>query len=145
MLELVKIGAVARETGLSIDTIRFYQKSGLIPGLARSGGGYRIFGPEQLTELHFIGKAQQLGFSLREIKELLLLRGDAAHSCLPVRERLEQKLGEVRHKIDALQKLEHDLKLALRKCKRMLRDGPKSTHRSECPLLAELEEANGGR
>ena len=139
----LRIGTVARETGLSIDTIRFYQKSGLIPRLPRTASGYRIFNPEQLTELHFIHRAQQLGFSLREIKELLLLRGDASHSCPPVRGRLEQKLADVRLKIGALQKIERELERALRKCKRMLRNGPKPAHRKECPLLAELEERNG--
>ena len=140
----IRIGGAARETGLSIDTIRFYQRSGLIASPPRTRAGYRIFGPQQLHDLHFIGKAQTLGFSLREIKELLLLRREPGHNCPQVRDLLHHKLAAVRQKVDALSRLERELEQELRKCKRALRARQNSApHRDCCPVLAEIEGTDG--
>ncbi len=139
----LQIGSAARETGLSIDTIRFYQKSGLIANPPRTTAGYRIFGLDQLRDLHFIGKAQTLGFSLREIKELLLLRREPGHSCPQVRGLLQNKLAAVRQKIGDLSRLGRELEQELRKCNRALRARKNSQHRDCCPVLAEIEGTNG--
>jgi len=86
-----KIGSVAREIGMSIDTIRFYEKEGLVKRPGRSEGGFRLFGPRQIQDLKFIRKSQELGFSLNEIRELLMVRDKSIPSCSHVRELLERR------------------------------------------------------
>ncbi len=71
-----RIGQVAQETGISIDTIRFYEKQGLLKRSPRTEGGFRLFGLSDIETLKFVRKAQELGFSLNEIRELLILRSD---------------------------------------------------------------------
>src|SRR5438876_11935231 len=78
MTEAVHIGKAAKLAGVSVDTIRFYQKLGLIKSASRSAGGYRLFVGEQICELKFVRHAQELGFSLTEVKELLAFRAKAS-------------------------------------------------------------------
>jgi DNA-binding transcriptional MerR regulator len=135
--EAVQIGEAAKETGLSVDTIRFYEKEGLLKRSLRTEGGFRLFGQRDLRDLKFIRKAQELGFSLQEIRELLFLQGDGIDSCEHVRELLEQKVASVRGKIEELRKLQRSLDHALQQCERVLDDtGP--THKGGCPVLKEL-------
>ena len=137
MDEAVKIGEVARETGLSVDTIRFYEKEGLLKRPTRTEGGFRLFGQRDIDALKFIRNAQELGFALQEVRELLFLQGDGIESCEHVRELLEQKVGSVRGKIEELRKLQRSLQQALHQCERVLGDtGP--THKGGCPVLKEL-------
>lgn len=143
MSAAVKIGQVARETGLSIDTIRFYEKEGLLRRSARTEGGFRLFGPREIQALRFIRKCQELGFSLDEIRELLILRGEDVPACSHVKELLEQKLARVVKKIEELQTLEHGLRVALRKCDRGLKTSGMS-HEGCCPVLEEISRATGG-
>jgi DNA-binding transcriptional MerR regulator len=81
-----KIGQVANATGLSIDTIRFYEKQGLLKLSPRSEGGFRLFGAGDIETLKFVRKAQELGFSLNQIRELLILRADHVPACSHVKE-----------------------------------------------------------
>lgn len=134
-----QIGTVAKETGFSIDTIRFYEKVGLLKSPPRTEGGYRLFGPEDIHELQFIAKAQELGFSLNEIRELLTLRATDIHACSEVRNLLQHKLLVVRRKINELLRLEEGLKQALRKCNRELRQN-QASHQGHCPVLAEIKQ-----
>src|SRR5262249_32627944 len=76
----IQIGEAARQTGLTIDTIRFYQKIGLLGQPTRSQGGYRLFTEAEIHDLNFIREAQQLGFSLDDIRRLSILRKSAKHS-----------------------------------------------------------------
>lgn len=142
--QAARIGQVARETGLSIDTIRFYEKQGLLKHSGRTEGGFRVFGPDQIRSLKFIRKAQELGFSLQEIRELLLLQGERLEACEHVREHLEQKLASVRGKVEELQKLERGLVDALRKCNRELNELG-TNHEERCPVLVELGSTTGNR
>lgn len=139
-----KIGSVARETGISIDTIRFYEKEGLVKRSGRSEGGFRLFGPRQIQDLKFIRKSQELGFSLREIRELLIVRDESVPSCSHVKELLERKLTTVREKIKELQKLEGSLKSALRKCARESKTSS-TDHAASCPVLDELARSGEER
>jgi DNA-binding transcriptional MerR regulator len=135
-----KIGQVAQQTGLSIDTIRFYEKEGLLKRSPRTEGGFRLFSLGDIETLKFVRKAQELGFSLSEIRELLILRAEHVPACSHVKELLNQKLAAVEQKIAELQSLEHSLKRALRKCNRELRSAAPG-HEECCPVLEEIQEA----
>jgi len=140
MAGAVHIGEAAKQTGITVDTIRFYQKLGLLQNTPRSASGYRLFTPERIRDLAFVRHAQELGFSLTEIKELLSIR-QREHICPEVQVLLESKLKDVRSKIASLTHLEEELHGALRKCKTELRTRTK--HEECCPLINELERMNG--
>jgi DNA-binding transcriptional MerR regulator len=140
----MQIGAVAQQTGLTVDAIRFYEKEGLLKRPPRSEGGFRLFRFEDVEALKFIRKAQELGFSLQQVREILVLQGHGVEACEHVRELVEQKLASVRGKVEELRKLERGLQRALRRCNRTLReDGP--THKRRCPVLEELSRTKGNR
>ena len=140
MSHAAKIGQVANETGLSVDTIRFYEKQGLLKRSPRTDGGFRLFGVAEIETLKFVRKAQGLGFSLNEIRELLILRADRVPACSHVKELLDQKLTAVERKIGELRRLELSLKRALLKCERELKTGAPG-HESCCPVLDEITQA----
>jgi len=139
MAQGIQIGRVAQRTGLSIDTIRFYQKIGLVKQPARSQGGFRLFTEADMKDPVFIKKAQELGFSLTEIKQLSILNQEHDHACSQVRDLLEGKLRDVRERAAQLLRLEAELSKALRKCNRGLRTHRKSAHGEGCPVLKALE------
>src|SRR5712671_368830 len=97
---LLQIGQVAHKTGLSIDAIRFYEKAGLLPQPARTQAGYRLYREQEVADLEFIQKAQQLGFSLNEIRELFSIQRHPQEACVHVRDLIAQKLTVVRSKIE---------------------------------------------
>jgi DNA-binding transcriptional MerR regulator len=142
MAEAVHIGEAAKLAGVSVNTIRFYQKLRLIENATRSVGGYRLFGGAQIRALTFVRHAQELGFSLTEIKELLALR-QSNHACSDVQSMLKRKLSEVRVKIESLVHLEAELQEAMRNCDRELRLKREIKHESCCPLLTKLDRTNG--
>src|ERR1035438_8616674 len=142
MTGTVHIGKAAKVAGVSVDTIRFYQKLGLIKIAGRSAGGYRLFDGQQIRNLTFVRRAQELGFSLNEVKELLALR-QKHHVCSEVQSMLKRKLGDVREKINSLSRLEADLATAFRNCNRELRLKREIKHEDCCPLLTKLERVNG--
>lgn len=137
------IGEVARAAGLGVHAIRFYEREGLLKKPFRSEGGYRLFDEENVRDLIFIGGAQELGFSLSEIRELLVLRRSTAQPCSHVQELLRGKLEAVQAKIRELEKLRGELRLALRKCRRDLKRVGKETEQS-CPVLEELSRWEAG-
>ena len=126
----MQIGILAKRSGLSVDAIRFYERRALLPRAARTEGGFRQYGQGDVETLAFIRRVQRLGFKLSEIRGLLKLRGDRLQPCGPVRRRLQEKLAEVQGKLSDLQKLEHELRLALRSCDRELRK-----REAHCPIL----------
>jgi len=137
MAQRLQIGGVARETGLTVDAIRFYEKCGLLKSPPRTEGGYRLFRPEDIEALKFIRRAQDLGFSLEEIRELLFLQGESFEVCNDVLELLGQKLASVRGKIGELRKLERSLERSLHMCERKLKNA--ATARADsCPVLKGL-------
>ena len=142
MTVAVHIGEAASVAGVSVDTIRFYQKIGLIKSAGRSAGGYRLFDGEDIHDLTFVRHAQELGFSLTEVKELLALR-HKHHVCSEVQFMLKHKLGAVRKKINSLARLEAELADALRSCNRELRLKREIKHEDCCPLLMNLDRVNG--
>src|SRR5215216_1738488 len=94
----LQIGAVARETGITVDAIRFYERERLLKHPERSGGGFRLFTASDVENIHFIRHAQELGFSLSEIRELLVLQSEDLMACSHVRNLIRLKLGTVREK-----------------------------------------------
>jgi MerR family transcriptional regulator, copper efflux regulator len=131
------IGKVSRQTGLSVHTIRFYEAEGLLREPARTDSGYRVFSPQTVEQLQFIRKAQALGFSLDEIRELLVLRDRSTDACSHVKSLVEEKLASVHVKLQELATMEKDLKRVLAECNRQLK-----RHRrrggDHCPVLVKL-------
>ena len=125
------IGGVAKKIGLTPDAIRFYERNALLPRPSRTAGGFRQYVDTDLETLRFIRQAQGLGFTLKEVRELLALRGSRLQPCAPVYLRLQTKLLQVRRKLRDLRTLQHELRAALRTCKKELR-----RQNSRCPLLS---------
>src|SRR5713226_231955 len=132
----MQIGTVAKKIGLSVDAIRFYERNALLPQAARTQGAFRQYGESELETLAFIRRVQGLGFKLSEIRGLLSLRGNRLQPCAPVRRQLEGKLVDVQRKLADLQKLERELRLALRSCNKELRKHP-----AHCPILRETSKS----
>ena len=128
----MQIGIAAKKIGLSVDAIRFYERNALLRRAPRTEGGFRQYGEDDLETLGFIRRVQSLGFKLSEIRSLLNLRGSRLQPCAPVRRKLQEKLANVRQKLAHLQKLEGELRLALRSCDRELRKRP-----AHCPILGD--------
>lgn len=129
----MQIGTVAKKIGLSVDAIRFYERTALLPRAARTQGGFRQYGENDLETLAFIRRVQGLGFKLSEIRGLLRVRGSRLQPCAPVRRRLQEKLDDVQKKRAALHKLEHELRVALRSCDKELR-----RRTAHCPILRDV-------
>jgi DNA-binding transcriptional MerR regulator len=132
----MQIGVVAKKIGLSVDAIRFYERNSLLPRPPRTEGGYRQYGESDVETMAFIRRVQGLRVKLSEVRGLLGLRGNRMQPCAPVRQRLVEKLGEVRRKLVDLQKLEHELRLALHRCDKESRKRP-----ARCPILRETRKS----
>jgi DNA-binding transcriptional MerR regulator len=137
------IGEVARQTGLTVDAIRFYEKERLLQQPLRTSGGFRLFRAEDIERVQFIRQVQELGFSLGEVKELLVLRSGSLEACSQVRGLLEQKLAKVRHHIHELHKLEGELKSAVQACDRAQKRS--SRNRQPCPVLEQAGQKRKGK
>lgn len=136
----LKIGEVAKATGLSADAIRFYQRERLLKPPARSEGGFRLFDRQDIQTLRFIRTAQELGFSLSDIRQLLYLQAAQTQACSHVRDLLEQKLEAVQGKMSELRKLQRKLKVGLRKCNQELK-AKRQCADAHCPVLEEIRRA----
>ncbi len=130
-MEIFSIGQVARRAGVGVETVRFYEREGLLEEPARRASGYRQYSEEVIKQIRFIKRAQQLGFSLKEILELLTLRVDGETSCEQVKERAAAKLAEVEQKVAELQHMRQALLLVASLCE----EDPKS----RCPMLDALD------
>lgn len=133
----IQIGRVSQQTGLSVDAIRFYEKQRLLERAPRTEGGFRLFNTQDIERIRFIRRAQTLGFSLPEIRELLVLQHDEQVACSHVRVSLQAKIATVRNKIRELNALEMQLEKSLRKCEDKRRRFGES-HTGCCPVLEEI-------
>jgi MerR family transcriptional regulator, copper efflux regulator len=129
----LSVGQLAREGNVHLETVRYYERKGLLPSPARKKSGHRVYGPQALQRLRFIKRTQALGFALAEIKELLALRIDPKQPCGKVIEQIDDKTAEVRAKIAALRAIERTLKRMKESCEGRCSVG-------ECPILSTLEE-----
>lgn len=130
----IQIGELAKQTTLTVDTIRFYEKRCLLPKAPRTSGGFRLYTPDDIERLQFIRQMHGLGFSLREIGELIDLRTRKIDACESVRELLKHKVADIRAKMRELQRLESELVADLQKCNKELKH--RQRHAAcACPVL----------
>jgi len=127
----VKIGEVAKQVGITVETIRYYEKQGLVKPLGRNSSGYREYSHDTVQHLSFIRRAKELGFSLKEIKELLLLRNTPEATCGDVREQAEAKIKDMENKITDLQRIINDLAILVSFC-------PGQGPLSQCPIIDSI-------
>ena len=128
----MRIGEVARSVGIGVETIRFYERKGLIHEPPRRSSGYRQYAAGAVRRLRFIRRAKELGFTLAEIKGLLELRAEREAHCADVRLELEAKVVDMEKRIADL----HHMKRALREFSRTCES---SDPQEECPILSALE------
>jgi|SRR6516162_6296908 len=128
---LVRIGKAARAAGVSIQTLRYYERLRLLRPVGRESNGYRYYDAGSVRVIRFVKRAQELGFSLREVQELLRFREAPRVHCVEVRERAERKIAE----IVATERQHAAMRRALQKLVASCRT---ERSRRECPLLAAL-------
>ena len=126
------IGKVAKQAGVNIDTLRYYEREGLIAKPVRNGSNYRVYSEETVLRVRFVKRAQELGFSLGEIKELLELRISEEASCAEVRNQAQVKIEDLDGKISSLRAMRRALSKLVAQCSGQ---GPVS----ECPILDALD------
>ncbi len=131
-MESMTIGQVAKAAGVGVETIRYYERKGLLPEPPRRPSGYRQYPSTAVRRLTFIRRAKDLGFSLREIRELLDLRVQPEEACGAVRESAEAKIAEVEARIADLLSLKRALRGLVEACQ-----AERAT--DECPILRALE------
>ena len=131
------IGQVAKRTRVNIETVRYYERRGLIPPPPRRESGYRQFSQGTVARIRFIKRAQEVGFTLKEITELLSLRVDPETSCADIKGKAEGKLREVEQKIEELNRMKRALVRLKAACRGR---GPTS----ECPILEALGSEKEG-
>lgn len=132
-MSALKIGEVAKRSNVGIETIRYYERQGLLAEPARRPSGYRQYDESVVSRLQFIRNAKELGFTLAEIRELLGLWFDVKTKCVHVRQRSEQKISDIDDKIRSLQKMKRSLKKIISQCEN--RDAV-----DECPLWLGLDK-----
>ncbi len=131
----LRIGEVARGAGVNVQTLRFYERRRLLRPRLRALNGYRYYDEESVRLVHFIKRAQALGFSLREVQALLRLRDTRGVPCAQVRTRAEAKIAEIEAKERRLAAMRRALETLVASCRPERR-------RRECPILEALAEGH---
>lgn len=132
----LRIGEVASRAGVSIDTVRYYEKRRLLPRAPRTVGGFRRFAPETVERVHFIKQAQDIGLSLEEIGQLLATGG--ADECQRMRDLLRHKLGEIDERMELMRKFRQTLARYLSACEKELQAHGQA---ASCPVVVEITRA----
>ncbi len=120
-MALLTRGKLARLTHLNPETIRFYERQGILPPAARAPNGYRSYSASAVDRIEFVGRAKHLGFSLNQIRDLLQVQDSAGPACLSVRTLLTEKLGLIRQKQQELERLAGQITSALEQCDHSLK------------------------
>jgi MerR family transcriptional regulator, copper efflux regulator len=131
----MSIGALAKQAGLSVETLRFYEREGLLEKAARNRSGYRAYGPDASRRLQFIRRAQDLGFTLAEIRELIALQANPANDCRDACTAATAKLAAVEAKLSDLERMRAELTRLINSCNA---DVPVM----ECAIIECLTEPN---
>lgn len=131
MTGAMTIGALARAAGVGVDTVRFYEREGLLPQPARRASGYRQYTAATAQRLRFIRRAKELGFSLDEIRDLLALSADRERGVSGVKQRAEARAAEVERRIRELRRMQRGLQRLIDAC-------PGHGPLEACPILAAL-------
>ena len=126
------IGSLARQANVNIETIRFYERKGLMPNPQRTPAGFRVYSQKDLQRLNFILMAKKHGFTLKEIKELLDLRVNPDSTCDDVRKKAEIKIKLIEQKLQELRRMKKALKTLMASCHG-------SNPAGECPILEAFE------
>jgi len=132
MKTTLTIGSLADQSAVNVQTLRYYERRGLLPDPPRANSGYRQYPPESVARVRFIKRAQRLGFSLSEIAELLDLRVHPRRSCSEMRRKAELKRAEIDRKIRSLGDLSAALADLIEAC-------DSNTPTEECPIIESLE------
>jgi MerR family mercuric resistance operon transcriptional regulator len=128
------VGQVAKHAGVNIETLRYYERRKLLPKPLRKESGYRLYDEQSLTRLRFIKRSQKLGFTLREIRELLDLSTDSVSPCRDVRDKALVKIADIEQKIKELTARRNWLRAVVRQC-----PAERKSY-GLCPILVDLEE-----
>lgn len=126
-----RIGAAVKKLGLSADTLRYYEKIGLVPRAVKNSSGHRVYSDRDLERLRFVQRAQRIGFSLEEIRQLLRLRENPPRAGRAVRAMAQQKCIHLQQQLRALKKMHDELSLLLNLC---------SGQAQSCPILDRLDD-----
>jgi MerR family Zn(II)-responsive transcriptional regulator of zntA len=129
------IGKLASLTSVSNDTLRYYEKEGLVEPLGKSAAGYRLYDKDSVRRIHFIKHAQNCGFTLAEIRALLVLRGRDKACCGDVRTRAVEKKLQIENKIRAMKAMSRALDQLIAECAK------ETQPVKECTIIAALERA----
>jgi len=130
-MEKLTIGQLAKKANVNLETIRYYERRGLIPEPPRNKSGHREYSLATIRRTKFIKRSQPLGFSLKEISELLSLRVEPGTTCGDIKARVEAKITDVEKRIEDLQRIREALMSMSKKC---IGKGPVG----QCPILEEL-------
>ena len=130
----LRIGEVAARAGVSIDTVRYYEKRRLLPRAPRTGGGFRLFASETVERVQFIKQAQDIGLSLEEIGQLLAT-GGGADECRRMRDLLRSKLTELDERIGGMREFRRTLGRHLAACEEELQSHGRA---ASCPVVVEI-------
>jgi len=136
MSSTLTIGVIAKRADVGVETIRFYEREGLLVRPPRTRSGYRQYSPDTIRRVQFIRRAKEIGFTLKEIGELLSLRVDTVRTCADVRAMARTKITDIDKKIAELRRIADVLNRLAQACR-----GPGPT--SECPILDMLEQKEG--
>jgi MerR family Zn(II)-responsive transcriptional regulator of zntA len=131
---VLTIGKLATLTDISADALRYYEREGLIEPAAKSAAGYRLYDKNSARRIQFIKHAQQCGFTLTEIRELIVLRGRNAACCGDIRKRAIEKKLQLENKIRAMKAISKGLDRLISKC------ADESKPVEECTILAALDQ-----
>lgn len=130
-MSAMTIGRLATQAGVPIDTIRYYERHGLLPAPQRRASGYREYAEADIERLRFIRRAKELGFTLTEIGELLSLTAQRGNDMRGVKAKAEERLEQVEHKIEELKRVRRGLKALIAAC-------PGHGDLEGCPIVAAL-------
>ena len=132
-MDSMTIGKVAKGAAIGVETVRFYEREGLIEKPPRRDSGYRVYPADSVDRVRFIKRARELGFSLKEIQDLMALRIAPGATCVQIRKRAEAKIADIEDKISSLQRMKQALRKLTAAC------GGKGSV-SACPILDALED-----